>query len=46
MNFLDLTIFAKNLKAIHFLIYPDILGVLEYYLELTGYLYNYIYFYI
>lgn len=45
INSLDLTNSAEKLKAIQLLTYPNILGALEYYLGLTGYLCNYIYFY-
>ena len=45
MNSLDLTTSEEKLKAIQLLTYPDTLGALEYYLGLTGYLCNYIYFY-
>lgn len=42
---LGLIISEQKLKAIKLLTYPDTLGVLEYYLGLTGYLKNYIHFY-
>ena len=45
VNSLGLTTFDEKLKAIRFLAYPDTLGVLEYYLGLTGYLQSYIHFY-
>lgn len=45
VNFLSLIIFTEKPKAIYFLIYPDTLGALEYYLRLIGYFCNYIHFY-
>lgn len=42
---LDLIISEEKLRAIKLLNYPKTLGALEYYLGLTGYLRNYIYFY-
>lgn len=45
MNSLGLIISKEKLKAIRLLTYPNTLGVLEYYLGLTGYLCNYIHFY-
>ena len=45
VNSLGLTSSAEKFKAIQLLTYPDTLGVLEYYLGLTGYLRNYIHFY-
>lgn len=45
LNSLRLTISNKKLKAIRFLTYPNMLIAWEYYLGLTGYLQNYIYFY-
>ncbi len=42
---LGLTTSEQKLKAIKLLTYPDILGALEYYLGLTGYLRSYIHFY-
>ncbi len=42
---LGLTTSEQKLKAIKLLNYPDTLGVLEYYLGLTGYLRSYIHFY-
>lgn len=45
VNSSGLTTSAKKLKAIWFLTYFNTLGALEYYLGLTGYFYNYIYFY-
>ena len=45
VNFLGLTTSDKKLKAIRVLAYLNTLGALEYYLDLTGYLQNYIHFY-
>lgn len=45
VNFLGLTTSEKNLRVIKQLIYPENLSILEYYLILTGYLYNYIHLY-
>ena len=45
VNSLGLTTSDEKLKAICLLAYPDTLGVLEYYLGLTGYLRSYIHFY-
>lgn len=45
VNSLGLTTLEEKLKAIRLLTYPNILGTLEYYLGLTGYFRNYIYFY-
>ena len=45
INSLGLTTFEEKLRAIRHLTYPETLGVLEYYLGLTGYLRNYIHFY-
>ena len=45
VNSLGLTTSDKRLKAICLLAYPNTWGVLEYYLGLTRYLQNYIYFY-
>ncbi len=45
VNSLGLTTSDEKLKAIRLLTYPDILGALEYYLGLTGYLQSYIHFY-
>ena len=46
VNSLGLTTSEQKLKAIQFLTYPDILGAVEYYLGLTGYLRSYIHFYV
>lgn len=45
VNFLGLTTSVEKFKAIQLLAYPDTLDVLEYYLDLTDYLCNYIHFY-
>lgn len=45
MDSLSLTILKQILKTIKLLTYSDILGALEYYLGLIGYLKSYIYFY-
>lgn len=45
MNFLGLTTSVDKLKAIQLLMYSNTLSVLKYYLGLTSYFYNYIYFY-
>lgn len=45
VNFLGLTTLEEKFKAINLLNYPKILSTLEYYLGLTGYLRNYIYYY-
>lgn len=45
VNSLGLTTSDEKLKAIRLLRYPEILGALEYYLGLTGYLRSYIHFY-
>lgn len=45
VNSLGLTTSIKKLKTIHLLTYSNILGKLKYYLGLTSYFCNYIYFY-
>lgn len=45
VNFLGLTISEEQLRTINLLNYPKTLGVLKYYLRLTGYLRNYIHYY-
>lgn len=45
VNFLGLNILEEKLRAIKHLTYLELLGILEYYLSLTGYLHNYIHFY-
>lgn len=45
VNSIGLITSNKKLKAIYFLIYPNTLGALEYYLDLTGYLQSYMHFY-
>lgn len=40
VKFPSLTTFVEKLKAIQLLVYPDMLGALEYYLDLTSYLCN------
>ena len=45
VNILGLTIAKEKLNAIRLLQYPLTMGVLEYYLGLTGYLCSYIYYY-
>ena len=45
VNSLGLTTSKEKLRAIKHLTYPETLGLLEYYLGLTGYLRNYIHFY-
>lgn len=45
VNSLSLTTSEEKLRAIQFFTYPDTLGALEYYLDLTEYLQNYIHFY-
>ena len=45
VSFLGLTTLEEKLRAIKHLTYPETLGALKYYLELTGYLRNYIHFY-
>lgn len=45
INFLGLTNSQEKLWAIRHLTCPETLGALKYYLELTGYLRSYIYFY-
>ena len=45
VNSFRLTTSDKKLKVICLLAYPDTLGALEYYLDLIGYLQNYIHFY-
>ena len=45
VNSLGITTSEEKLRAIQLFTYPDTLGALEYYLGLTGYLRNYIHFY-
>ena len=45
VNSLGLTTSEEKFRVIKYLTYPETLGALEYYLGLTGYLRNYIYFY-
>ena len=45
VNSLGLTTLEEKLKTIRLLTYPDMLGILEYYLGLKGYLQSYIHFY-
>lgn len=45
VNFLGPTTSEEKFRAIKHLIYPKTLSVLKYYLGLTGYFCNYIYFY-
>ena len=45
INFLGLTTSEEKFRVIKYLIYPETLGALKYYLGLIGYLRNYIHFY-
>lgn len=45
VNYLGLTTSKEKFRAIKYLIYPNTLGALKYYLGLTGYLRSYIHFY-
>lgn len=45
VNSLELTTSDEKLTAMYFLTYPDMLEALKYYLGLTEYLQNHIYFY-
>lgn len=46
VDFLGPTTLEQKLNTIELLIYSNILGALEYYLGLMGYLRSYIYFYV
>ena len=46
VNFFSIAIIEDKLKIISKIFYPIILNNLEYYLNLTGYLYSLVYFYI